>query len=159
MLLWAMVRLNTTGSLPNDFFSSLVKLLWSRLKVRRDWRDPRASLGGVVMPLPRRWSSWRVLRPLNLPPTRLSPSSLKSRSRLIKEFMVGQGCRPLISLEIMDNIDVMFTRIIKINLHHFESNHWEKPEKILSKVLSKNIPMTTIKIIKFIETLCGSTMK
>ena len=61
--------------------------------------------------------------------------------------------------KIMDNIDVMFTRIIKINLHHFESNHWEKPEKILSKVLSKNIPMTTIKIIKFIETLCGSTMK
>ena len=36
ILLWAMVRLNTTGSLPNDFFSSLVKLLWSRLKVRKD---------------------------------------------------------------------------------------------------------------------------
>ena len=99
MLLCAMVKLNTTGSLPNDFFSSLVKLLWSRLKVRKDWREPRASLGGLVIPLPRRWSSWRVLRPLNLPPTRLSPSSLKSRSRLIKEFMVGQGCRPLISLK------------------------------------------------------------
>ena len=61
--------------------------------------------------------------------------------------------------KIMDDIDVMFTCIIKINLHQLESNHQEKPEKILTKVLSKNIRMTTIKIIKFIETLCGSALK
>ena len=40
-----------------------------------------------------------VLRPARRPPLRLSPSELKSRGRLMREFMVGHGCRPLITLQ------------------------------------------------------------
>ena len=171
LLIWlcARVRLKTTGRRPKLFLSSLVKLLWSRLSSRSDCSEPRASRGGEVIPLPRRWSScskgvneisrefsqysdnllikqifedkrpslnwahnvqttiyinkcesasWRfseycenclnillagvtcsVLRPARRPPVRLSPSELKSRWRLIREFMVGHGCRPLITLQ------------------------------------------------------------
>ena len=53
-----------------------------------------ASCGGRVIPLARSLRICSVFSPANLPPSRLSPNMLKSRSRLINEFITGQGCRP-----------------------------------------------------------------